>query len=137
LSLRAGDVWIRETNQSQINQSKGSDQLPDTLSDEAEERQHPIDGHINTPNQQEGPQIDVHFFRRANWHYRVGNRNLVGFSQKNFSQKKSPDPTIKIGFLLNFLGKPDFRRVPVGLLTKCSESSFGSFASILLLIGLF
>jgi hypothetical protein len=28
------------------------------------------------------------------------------------------DPTIKIGFLFNFLGKPNFRRVPVGLLTK-------------------
>jgi hypothetical protein len=35
----------------------------------------------------------------------------------------SPDPTIEIGFLLNFLGKPDFRRVPVGLLTK-SDSDY-------------
>jgi hypothetical protein len=35
----------------------------------------------------------------------------------------SPDPTIKIGFLLNFVGKPDFRRVPVGLLTK-SDSDY-------------
>jgi hypothetical protein len=32
-------------------------------------------------------------------------------------------PTIKIGFLLNFLGKPDFRRVPVGLPTK-SDSEY-------------
>jgi hypothetical protein len=30
----------------------------------------------------------------------------------------SPDPTIKIGFLLNFMGKPDFRQVAVGLLAK-------------------
>jgi hypothetical protein len=37
-------------------------------------------------------------------HRRVSNQNLVAFSQK-----KSPDPTIKIGFLRDFLGKPDFR----------------------------
>jgi hypothetical protein len=30
----------------------------------------------------------------------------------------SPDPTIKIGFMLNFLGKPAFRRVLVELLTN-------------------
>jgi hypothetical protein len=36
-------------------------------------------------------------------HHQGSNRNLVGSSQKKFPQKKSPNPTIKIGLLLNFL----------------------------------
>jgi hypothetical protein len=35
----------------------------------------------------------------------------------------SLDSTIKIGFLFNCLGKPDFRRLSVGLLTK-SDSDY-------------
>jgi hypothetical protein len=83
------------------------------------------------------PIIQIILFRRANSASLGQQSEPCRVFTEKFPQKKLPDLMIKIGFLRSFLGKPDFRRVPGGLLTKCPESSFSPFTLNLSLIGLF